>query len=108
MIAECEMFVHMNNIGHVVAVGLAEMIENSDFFLRLSVKPLLVTDHLECDVRLTFVVENSDDLSETTLPDHLECLVPIGNVVMWYLQQTKTIGLERYNAIHMDKHAVHC
>lgn len=58
------------------------MVQYLHFYQGLLVKPLLVAYDLECHVLVGLVIQRPDDLTEGTLADHLEDLVPVRDVVV--------------------------
>lgn len=85
MVPERKRVEHVDDVHGIVFVLLAEVLQYADLLLRLAVEPLLVADHLESDVLAFLVVVRLDDLTETTLADHLEHLVPVRYVIVGYV-----------------------
>ena len=87
MVSEREMFMNVNDICHVVRVGLTKMLQDPDFLLRLSVEALFIADHFQCHVDSVLVVKSMNDLAKTAFTNHLEDFVAVRNMIMWYLEQ---------------------
>lgn len=85
VVPERERVEHMDHVHRVVLVLLAEVLQDADLLLRLAVEPLLVTNHLERDVLALLVVVRLHYLTEATLADHLQHLVPVRYVIMGYV-----------------------
>jgi len=85
-----EMFVHVNDISRIVCVDPAQLIEDADFFLRLSVKPFFIADHFQGHADAVLVVESVYHLPKTTFTNDLEDFVAVGNMIVWYLPHTST------------------
>ena len=79
---EHKVVVHVDQVEGVVLVLLAQVLQDPDLFLGLSVKPLLVPDHLEGYVLVGLVVVGLHHLPEAALAYHLQDLVPVGQVVV--------------------------
>lgn len=88
VISEQEMFLHVNDVGRVLRVDPAEVVENADFLLGLSVKPFLIAHHLEGDADAVLVVEGVHHLPETAFADHLQNFIAVGDMIVWYLNHT--------------------
>lgn len=85
VVPESERVEHVDDIHRVVLVLLAEVFQDADLLLRLTVEPLLVADHLERDVLALLVVVRFYHLPETTLTDNFEHLVSVRYVVVRYV-----------------------
>ena len=84
--AEREVLVDVHHVRRVVRVELAQVLQDADLLLRLPVKALLVSDHLERDARAVLVVEGKHDLSEAAFAEHSHHLVAVRNVIVRHLQ----------------------
>ena len=82
MAAEHKVVEHVNEVEGIVLVLLSQVFQNADLFLSLPMKAFLVSDHLERNMLVTFVIVSFHDLTKTALAYHLEHLVPVGQVVM--------------------------
>lgn len=58
-----------------------QLLQNVDFDQRLLVEPLLVPDDLDSHKLAELVIDTPDNLSETTLAEDVEDLVPVRQVV---------------------------
>lgn len=85
MVPEREGVVHVYDVHAVVLVLLPEGFQYPNLLLGLSVEALLVSDHLEGNVPVLLVVVGLDDLAEAALTYDLEDLVPVGHVVVGYV-----------------------
>ena len=79
---ECEVVVEVNDVVRVLLVLLAQVLQDPDLLLGLAVEALLVPHHLERHVLVVLVVVHLDHLSERALPDDLEHLVAVLQVVV--------------------------
>lgn len=82
VVSERERVEHVYHVHRVVFILFAKVFQNTDLLLRLPVEPLLVAHHLERDVLALLVVVSLHYLSKTSLPDHLEYLVPVRYVIV--------------------------
>ena len=72
----------MDDVGGVGWVRSEQLLQDLDLALGLLQEPLLVPDYLESGVLLGLVVIHLEDLSEGSLAEHPEHLVPVGHVVV--------------------------
>ena len=79
---EGEVVEHVNDVAAIVFILFSQMFQYPDLFLRLSVKPLLVSHHFQRDMHMSFVVVNLQNLSKGSLANHFQNLITIGYVVM--------------------------
>ena len=82
LLPEGEVVQHVDDVAAVVFVLFPQMFQYSDLLLRLSVKPLLVSHHLQRHMEMRFVVVDLQNLSEGSLANHFENLITISYVVM--------------------------
>jgi len=85
VVAEGEVIVHANDVCRIVLIDLAELVQDPDFLLRLSMETLFIANHLQSDIDAVLVVEDMHHLSKTAFADHFEHLIAVGNVIMWNL-----------------------
>ena len=76
--AKDEMVKHMDNVIGIVLVLLAQVLQNSDLFLSLPMKPFFVSYHFEGDMKVALVVVGFHHLAEAALPDDFEHFIAIG------------------------------
>ena len=71
VVAEGECFDHVDDVGAVVDVLFAQMLQDADLLLRLSMKPFLVTDDLERHVNVVPVIFGLNHLTEASSSETL-------------------------------------
>ena len=76
---------HVNDVVGIVLVLLAQVFQDSDFFLGLPVKPFLVSYHFQGNMEVTFVIVGLDHLAEAALSNDFEHFVAVGQVVVGYV-----------------------
>jgi hypothetical protein len=76
---------HVNDVVGIVLVLLAQVFQDSDFFLGLPVKPFLVSYHFQGNMEVTFVIVGLDHLPEAALSNDFEHFVAVGQVVVGYV-----------------------
>jgi len=76
VVAEGERFEHVNDVVAVVDVLFAQMIEDADLFLCLSMKPLLIANDLQRHVDIVLVIFRFHHLTEATSSETLCCNQP--------------------------------
>ncbi len=82
MAPECKVVRHVDDVHPIVLVEVSEVLEDSNLFLSLPMKPFLIPDHLEGHMDVGLVVKGLYDLTKAPLPYHLENLVAVAHVVM--------------------------
>jgi hypothetical protein len=85
MVTECEVFMHVHNVHCILLVLFFQVFQYPNLFLGLAMKPFLITYHFQGNMLVRFMVVRLDNLPEASLPDHLQYLVPIRNMVMRYM-----------------------
>lgn len=83
VVSEGEILQHVDDVHARVLVLLPQVLQDPDLLRRLPVEALLVADHLQGHVGLSFVVEGLHHLSEAALANDFEDFVAVCNVVMW-------------------------
>ena len=81
-IPEGEVVEHVDDVAAIVFILFSQMFQDSDLFLGLSVKPLLVSHHFQGDMLMSLVVVNLQNLSKRAFANHFQNLITISNVVM--------------------------
>ena len=76
---------HVNDVVGIVLVLLAQVFQDSYFFLGLPVKPFLVSYHFQGNMEVTFVIVGLDHLAEAALSNDFEHFVAVGQVVVGYV-----------------------
>ena len=76
---------HVNDVVGIVLVLLAQVFQDSDFFLGLPVKPFFVSYHFQGNMEVTFVIVGLDHLAEAALSNDFEHFVAVGQVVVGYV-----------------------
>jgi hypothetical protein len=76
---------HVNDVVGIVLVLLAQVFQDSDFFLGLPVKPFLVSYHFQGNMEVTFVIIGLDHLTEAALSNDFEHFIAVGQVVVGYV-----------------------
>mmetsp|Transcript_31626 Transcript_31626/g.70926 ORF Transcript_31626/g.70926 Transcript_31626/m.70926 type:complete len:365 (+) Transcript_31626:913-2007(+) len=82
VIPEIEVITHMHDVAGVFAVLLTQMLEDFYFNKGLVMEPLLVTNHLQCDLLPSLEIVNTHNLSKGPLPERIHHLVAVKNVVV--------------------------
>ncbi len=62
VITKVEIVEHVNHIVHTIRIFTTQMIQNTNLFFGLSMKSFLVTNQLECNILLIFVIIGFDHL----------------------------------------------
>ena len=86
MVAESKVVYHSNNIRSTIWILLSEVLEYSNFLLRLTMKPLLVAYHLKSNRHAVLVVIDLDHLPEASLAKHLQNFIAVYNMVVWHMK----------------------
>jgi len=85
VVSESKSLNHVNDVVCVFLVLFAQMFQDPDFFLGLSVEPLLIPDHLQRNVTVRLVIVRLDDLAKAALSDDFEDLVPVCDVIVGHI-----------------------
>lgn len=72
MVAEGEIFKHVHNIHGAVAILLAQVLQDADLLLCLTVEALLIANHFQSQMLLQFVVVYLGHLTEATFTNNLK------------------------------------
>lgn len=84
VVAEDEVVEHPNDVRPFVSILGVQQLQHPDLLLRLTGEPVVrVADDLDGDVEAVLVVEGLDHLAEAALAEHLEDLVPVGDLVVY-------------------------
>jgi len=71
VVAEGERFEHVNDVAAVVDVLFAQLLQDADLLLRLSVKALLVSNDLQRHVHAVLVISRLHHLTEASSSETL-------------------------------------
>lgn len=85
MIAKGKRIQHVNDVHCVILVLLPEVFQNADLLLSLTVETFLVSNHLQGNMHVRFMVVGFHHLPKGTFSDHLQHFVPISYVVVGYV-----------------------
>ena len=80
--AKDEMVEHVDDVVGVFLVLLAQVLQDADLLLGLSVEPFLVAHHLEGHVEMALVVVGLDHLAEAAFSNDFQHFVAVGEVVV--------------------------
>ena len=80
--AKDEVVEHVDDVVGVVLVLLAQVLQDADLLLGLSVEPFLVAHHLEGHVEMALVVVGLDHLAEAAFSNDFQHFVAVGEVVV--------------------------
>ena len=85
VVSESKCLNHMNNIVSVFLVLFAQMFQDPDLFLRLSVEPLFIPNHLQRDVTVRLVIVGLDNLPKAALSNDFQDLIPVCDVIVGHI-----------------------
>lgn len=71
VVAEGEILEHVHNIHGAIAILFAQVLQDADLLLCLSVETLLISNHFQSQMLLQFVVINLGHLAEASFTDNL-------------------------------------
>jgi hypothetical protein len=71
VVAEGELIQHVYYVGLVVSVLFTKIIQNTNFFLRLTMKTPLIPYNLDRDVDVILMISCFNDLTKTTFAEYL-------------------------------------
>lgn len=111
MIPKVEIVEHVNDIVRLISILLAQFVENAHLYECLMMESLLIANDFDCHILIGFMIQCTNDLSETSFANHLQYLVAIANVIMNDLEIAKvskinlTVGC--VNLLYYNFHCHH-
>lgn len=88
VIPEIKIFQHMDNVVRPVFIFFPEMVQNSDFYESLVVKPLFVPYDFDGYVLVSHVIKCANNLPKAAFSNYLQYFISVGNVIVQNLNKS--------------------